>query len=282
MASEPDDYQSISDNCPGFMVLIPEGIICTRCAGEKRHRLNDCPKPSIAANSVIEAVPEADPTGFDNGDSGMESLSDDTDSVSSESTIRSESSEMRVTDAHQFDQDRTPLEDAHLSRRDFAHPDGSQKNNEPDCTSASLQKHRTASEAPSYEPSQIHEMSSKTDRTGSNTAAYESEPPSHHIQDLLYGPRSLASVKTSSFAGSGTISTESPSIKKHWLEQRNDRTKHRSRSRHSSIRRFLAYEANVDRLPSASLADTTGKFDYSNTTCPSSFGFGRLPSEAMG
>ena len=214
----------------------------------------------------------------------MESLSDDTDSVSSESTIRSESSEMQVTDAHQFDQGGTHLEDAHLSRRDFAHPDGSQKNNEPDCTSASPPRRRTASEAPSYEPSQIHEISSKIDGPGSNTAAHESEPPSHHIQDLLCGPRSLASAKTSSFARSGTISTVSPSIRKHWLEQRNDRTKHRSRSRHSSIpiRRFLAYEANGDRLPSASLADTTGKFDYSNTTCPSSFGFGRLPSEAMG
>ncbi|CAF9928894.1 MAG: hypothetical protein ALECFALPRED_004165 [Alectoria fallacina] len=282
MASEPDDYQSISDDCPGFMVLIPEGIICTRCAGEKRHRLNDCPKPSSAANLVIEAVPEADPTGFDNGDSGMESLSDDTDSVSSDSTIRSESSEVGVTGAHQFDQGGTHLEDAHLSRRDFAHPDSSQTNNEPECTSASPPRHRTASEAPSYEPSQIHEISSQTDGPGSNTAAHESEPPSHRIQDLLYGPRSWASAKNSSFPRSGALSTESPSIKKHWLEQRNDRTKHRSRSRHSSIRRFLAYEANGDRLPSASLADTTGKFDYSNTTCPSSFGFGRLPSEAMG
>lgn len=284
MASEPDDYQSISDNCPGYMVLVPAGIICTRCSGEKRHKSNDCPKPSIAATLVTKAVPEADSTGTDHGDSGMESLSD-TDSVSSDSTAGSESSGTRVTSRHQSDQSGGHSKDTHhLSRRALASPGGSQPSNEPDRSSALPLNHRAACEIPLYKAIQIHEIFSNANGPASHTAAHEPGTQSRNDRGLRSGPKSLASTEVSSFAGPGpTIPAELPSINKHSsYGQRNNKSQHRSRSNHKSIQQVMAYEAKGDRLPSASLADTTGKFEYSNTTCPSSFGFGRLPSEAMG
>lgn len=208
MASEPDDYQTISDNCPGYMVLISEGIICTRCAGEKRHRPNDCPKPTTAADLATETFLEGDATGDDNADPGMESLSD-TSSIFSESTARSESSEMQVTDAHQSDQGGSHQQDTHPPSRGFARPDGSHTDTEPDRTSPSPPNRRAEFRVPKVplnEPSRAPKIFVKANRQTSNTA-----------------------------------------------------TTHKS-----------------------GLANTTGKFDYDNTTCPSSFGFGRLPSEAMG
>ncbi|KAL9133118.1 MAG: hypothetical protein Q9175_005703 [Cornicularia normoerica] len=207
MATEPDDYQTVSDNCPGYMVLIAEGIICTRCAGEKRHKLNECPKPTTAADLATETVPEEDPCETENPDLGMESLSD-TSSVSSESTARSESSEIHLTDAHQSDQGGSHSQNTNLPRRGFARLDGSHTSTEPDRTSSSPPSRRAASGLPLYDPSQVHEILVKAERQASDKATHEPETQSHR--------------------------------------------------------------------------DTRGKFEYSNTTCPSSFGFGRLPSEAMG
>ena len=135
MASEPDDYQTISDNCPGYMVLVSEGIICTRCAGEKRHKPNDCPKYAIAADVATEDDSGVDPDGMDDVDSGMESLSD-TSSVSSESTGRSDGSEMQETSAHRFGQGGNHP-DVHPSKRDFAHLDASYTSTQPDRISSS-------------------------------------------------------------------------------------------------------------------------------------------------
>lgn len=277
MATEPDDYQSISDNCPGYMVLIPEGIICTRCSGEKRHKRNNCPKSSTAASQVREDVPEADEIGSENGDTGMESLSD-TESLSSESTAGSESSDTSMKSVRQSDQGGSHSQNTHHPlRRALARPDGSETSNEPDRTSASPPNRRAAREVPLYKPSQAHEISIKAKNQTSGIATHKPPTQSRRDRDLIHGPKSLASAKTSSFAGSGTsISTKLPS------NHQNSSTKHRSHSHHNRIQRVNAHEATGDRLPAKSLADTTGKLDYSNTTCPSSFGFGRLPSEAMG
>ena len=275
MANEPDDYQTISDNCPGYMVLISEGIICTRCAGEKRHKPNDCPKPTNAADLATETCPEADPDGSDIADSGMESLSD-TDSVSSESTAHSENSESLVANAPQSDQGGSHTQSTTLTRHDFARPNGSHSGTDPNRTSHSPSGHQVACKAPLDEPSRIH----KRFKADHRTPRYQSS----HSNDLTNGSNSLVSAETSSFAPSGTpTSAKLPFINKHSsMKQRNDRKQHRTQSNHSTTQHNLAYEAIADRLPPKSLADTTGKFDYSNTTCPSSFGFGRLPSEAMG
>ena len=255
MASEPDDYQTISDNCPGYMILISEGIICTRCSGEKRHKPVDCPKPTAAADLASETVPEADPTASDNADSEMESLSD-TDSVSSESTSRSEGSETRVADAHQSDQGGNHPQNTHLTRRGFTRPNGSHTRTEPNRTRRSLPNHQAAGNVPMDGPSRVHENSIEADGQAAKTSS----------------------------AGSGTTSsTELPSTKPHSsIKRGNHKTQHGSHSHRSPTQRVKNDKATGDRSPSKSLADTTGKFDYSNTTCPSSFGFGRLPSEAMG
>lgn len=265
MASEPDDYQTISDNCPGYMVLISAGIICTRCEGEKRHKAKNCPKSTTAEDIVTDSVPGVDSDGHDNADSGMESLSD-TDSLSSESTASSEGSGMRVADAHQTDQGGSP-QNTHLTRRGFARPDGNRTSAEPDRTSPSPANRRAARRVPSYEPSRVHKP-----KTQSRT--------DHHVR---HGPDSLATAETSSLARSGTApSIELSPVNKPSIDRRKDETQRRSRPHQSPTRQVVAYETAKSRFPTRSLADTTGKFDYSNTTCPSSFGFGRLPSEAMG
>lgn len=283
MATEPDDYQSISDNCPGYMVLIPEGIICTRCSGEKRHKRNDCPKPSTAASQVAEDVPEAHSARTDGGDSGMESLSD-TDSVSSESTAGSEGSEMSVISVHQSDQGGSHSQNTHHpSRRASASSHSSQRSNEPDRTSASAPNRRAAREVPSYKPSQPHEISNKAKDQNSRIAIHNSETQSRRDRDSIHSSKSLASTETSSARSGTTISAKLPSTNQNLsTNQRNDKPKHRSHSHHSRINQVIAREATGGRLNSKDLAHTTGKIDYSNTTCPSSFGFGRLPSEAMG
>ncbi len=283
MASEPDDYQTISDNCPGYMVLVSEGIICTRCAGEKRHKPNDCPKSTTAADLATEAVPEADPSGSDNADSEMESLSD-TDSESSGSTGRSEGSEARVTDAHRSDQGGSHPPNIHLMRRDFPRPNGNHTITEPERTRRSLPNRRGACDVPLDEPSRVHKTSPNTDGHGSNAAIPKVKTQSRRDRDLVNRPSSSSRAKTPSLAGSRTTtSPELPSTKKHSSKERhNNKTQHGSHSSHGPTQRVMNHEANGDRLPSKSAADTTGKFDYSNTTCPSSFGFGRLPSESMG
>ena len=252
MASEPDDYQSISDNCPGYMVLISEGIICTRCAGEKRHKSNECPKPTSAADLATETVPEDSPPGTDNADSELESLSD-TDSESSGGTASSEGSETQVTKAHRSDQGGSHPQYTHLPRRDPKRPDGDRTNTKPVRISPSQPDYRPAREVPLSNPRRSHEIPTKT--TGQ------------------------ASKKTYGTAKS----TEPPSTNDcSSIERQDHKTQRGSNSRHRSAHRAATYGASRGRLPSKSLADTTGKFDYSNTTCPSSFGFGQLPSEAMG
>ncbi len=283
MASEPDDYQTISDNCPGYMVLVSEGIICTRCAGEKRHKPNDCPKSTTAADLASETVPEADPSGSDNADSEMESLSD-TDSESSESTVRSEGSEARVTDAHRSDQGGSHPPNKHLMRRDFARPNGNHTSTEPERTRRSLPNRRAACDVPLDDPSRVQKTSPNADGHGSNATIQKVKTQSRRDRDLMNRPSSSSRAKTPSLPGSRTTtSPELPSTKKHSsTERHNNKTQQGSHSSHGPTKRVINYEANGDRLPSKSAADTTGKFDYSNTTCPSSFGFGRLPSETMG
>lgn len=253
MASEPDDYQTISDNCPGYMVLISEGIVCTRCAGEKRHKTNDCPKPTTAADLVTETGFGLDHNGTDNADSGMESLSD-TDSVSSESTVRSGGSEMQVTNAHRSDQGGSHPQSTHPPRRGFARrSDGSCIDTEPDRTSPL--------------PSNFIQ----TGGQASNTATSKQQSQSRYSRDLKQDSNSLTSANNVSVrCGTTTATKPSPTKENSSLEQGNDKKRRGSHSQHK------------DRLSARSLADTTGKFDYSNTTCPSSFGFGRLPSESMG
>lgn len=278
MATEPDDYQTISDNCPGYMVLISEGIICTRCAGEKRHKPSDCPKPATAADLATETCPDADSDGPDNADSGMESLSD-TDSVSSGSTARSESSGSQVANAPQSNQGGSHPQSTHLTRNGFARPDGNHIGTEPDRTSRSSSDGRAACKPPLALPSGTDGIF-KVDHQTLGTATEHSEPQLSHSNDPTNGFNSLASAETS--FGTPTP-TELPSINKHSsTKQRSNRKHHRTSSLHSSIPHVIAYEAIGGRLAPKDHADTTGKFDYSNTTCPSSFGFGRLPSEAMG
>ena len=293
MATEPDDYQTISDNCPGYMVLISEGIICTRCAGEKRHKRNDCPKPAAAAALATDNVPGANPDGTDNADSGMESLSD-TSSVSSESTAHSDSSDMmRGTTAHPSDQGGNHSQDIHLPRRGFARPDASYTSIQPDRTSPLSPNHR-----PVRRPNHVNQtFSNQTfnnqifSKTGGQTAAHRREAQSRDGRDILYAPNPPASAGTYFKARStNTSSGGRPfNVKQSSIQKWNGRTKRGIPSRDGSIRQVNNYEVTEDRLPSKSfvetsqsLADTTGKFEYSNTTCPSSFGFGRLPSEAMG
>ena len=282
MANEPDDYQTISDNCPGYMVLISEGIICTRCAGEKRHKANDCPKPATAVDLATETCPGADPDGPDMGDSGMESLSD-TDSVSSESTARSESSGSQVADAPQSNQGGSHPQSTHLTRHGFARPDGSHSGTEPDRTSRSSSNRRATCESALDEPSRARtQRMFKANHQISDTTAEKPATYFSHRNEL--GPKSLASAETSPLTPSGTpasaelLSINSPSS----IKQRNDKGHHRTKSTHSSIQNPVSYKTTGHHPDSKSVADTTGKFDYSNTTCPSSFGFGRLPSEAMG
>lgn len=279
MATEPDDYQTISDNCPGYMVVVSEGIICTRCAGEKRHKSNDCPKAAAAAALATDNVPGTDPDGTDNADSGMESLSD-TSSVSSESTARSDGSEMRATTAHQSDQGGNHSQDSHLPRRGFARHDASYTSTQPDRTSPSPPNRRAA-----WRPSQVHQAFGAAGGQVYSTSTHERGTQSGHGHHTLYGPNSPASAETYSTTRSVTTTSSGrpfnnrnhSSIKK-W----SDKIKPGSPSHDNSIRQASTYEVIEDRLPSKPFADTTGKFDYSNTTCPSSFGFGRLPSEAMG
>ena len=282
MADEPDDYQTISDNCPGYMVLISEGIICTRCAGEKRHKPNDCPKPATAVDLATEPCPEADPDGPDIADSGMESLSD-TDSVSSESTARSETSGSQVADAPQSNQGGSHPQSNHLTRPGFARPNGSHSGTEPHRTSRSSSNRQAACEYPLDEPSGNH-RTFKVNHQISDTTAEKPATQISQRNELPNVPNSLASAATSSLPPSGTpASTELSSINSHSsIKQRNDKRHHRTKASHNSIQKPVAYEATGGRPASKSMADTTGKFDYSNTTCPSSFGFGRLPSEAMG
>lgn len=277
MATEPDDYQSISDNCPGYMVLIAEGIICTRCAGEKRHKPNECPKPSTATDLARDTVRDADPTETENADSGMDSLSD-TDSISSESTAGSEDSEMRVVNAHQSDQGGSHPQNTHLPKRGFARLDGSYKSTEPDRVSPFPPDHRAVQHS-----GQIHRIFVEADSQASATATQETGPQSRRECNFTCGPNSLTSAETSSFVMSGTTtSTELLSVDgQSAIEQRDDQSRHRSHPQRLN-RHVNAYEATGDRFPSKSLAVATGKFEYSSTTCPSSFGFGRLPSEAMG
>ena len=207
MASEPDDYQTISDNCPGYMVLISAGIICTRCEGEKRHKQKDCQKPATATDVARETIPETDPSEHEYEDEGMESLSD-TSSVSSESTVRSEGSAMEMEDAHQLDRQGSVSQDSHPPRHNFAAQDGRNPCAKPNRTISSPPNQRAASGLPLYDSSQVHNILIKAERQVSDKALNKSQT------------------------------------------QRRQNTK--------------------------------GKFDYSSTTCPSSFGFGRLPSEAMG
>ena len=278
MASEPDDYQIISDNCPGYMVLISEGIICTRCAGEKRHKADDCPKPATVADLATDNVPGADPDGMENADSGMESLSD-TSSVSSESTARSDSSETQVTNALRSVQGGNHPQNAHLPRRGFARLAASCTSTQPDRTSPSPPSCRAGRGA-----GQIRQTSSKVNGRVSSTATHESGTQSRHDRNSMYDPNVAVFAETYSIPRStATISTKLPSTKQHTLIKKvNDKKRKGSHSHDSSNQQGIAFKANEDRLPSKSLADTMGKFEYSNTTCPSSFGFGRLPSEAMG
>lgn len=228
MASEPDDYQSISDDCPGYMVLIPAGIICTRCEGEKRHKRNDCPKTASAAETYSNGATDGT---TDNGDSGMESLSD-TDSLSSESTVRSESpSETQVANT-------TPI-----SRRGFAHGN---RRPEPDHTSRS-----------SRDRGQIRQCQTP------NTTISQSETQNR---------RNVSSIRSrTSIADLSSINKTNSSIKQGSI---NSRILH-----HKASQQVFSYDR---KRPSKPIAESRGKFDYSNTTCPSSFGFGRLPSESMG
>ena len=207
MASEPDDYQTISDNCPGYMVLISAGIICTRCEGEKRHKQKDCQKPATATDVTRETIPETDPNEHEYEDEGMESLSD-TSSVSSESTIRSEGSEGEMTDAHQSDRHGSVPRDSHPPRHNFAPQNDRNPRAKPDRTNSSPPNQRAASELPLYDSTQVQNILIKAERQVSDKASNKPQTQRRQI--------------------------------------------------------------------------TKGKFDYSNTTCPSSFGFGRLPSEAMG
>ena len=207
MASEPDDYQTISDNCPGYMVLISAGIICTRCEGEKRHKQKDCQRPATATGVTRETIPETDSNENGYEDEGLESLSD-TSSVSSESTVRSEGSEVETADAHQSDRYGSVPQNTHPPRHNFTPQDGRNSSAEPNRTVSSAPNQRAASELLLYESSQVHDILIKAERKVSDKAFNKSQT------------------------------------------QRRQNTK--------------------------------GKFDYSNTTCPSSFGFGRLPSEAMG
>ena len=277
MATEPDDYQTISDNCPGYMVLISAGIICTRCAGEKRHKPNDCPKPATAADLAADNVPEADPDGTDNADSGMESLSD-TSSVSSESTARSDSSEMRVTNAHQFDQGGNHPQDIQLPRHGFARPDAGYASIQPDGASLSPPDRRAARES-----SQYHQIVSKANGQVSEAAIPQPKTLSHCDRDMMHDPNSLVSAETYSIPRfATTVSNRLPSDNKNSSVKKWSNRKAQGRHvQNDRIQQSISYDATEDRLPSKSLADTTGKFEYSNTTCPSSFGFGRLPSEAM-
>ena len=273
MASEPDDYQTISDNCPGYMVLVSEGIICTRCAGEKRHKANHCPKYATAADLATDSGSGADLDGIDDVDSGMESLSD-TSSVSSESSSHSDGSEMQETNAHRSGQGGNHPQDAHLPRRGFARPDASYTSTQPDRTSPSP-SNRQVGRGPSQ---------SKVNSQIGSTATSEHETQSRHGRDIMYGPKNSASAEAYSIPRSSTAifrrlssSKEDSSIRKS-----DDKKRKGSHSHCSSSQQTTTYKANEDRLPSKSLADTLRKFEYSHTTCPSSFGFGRLPSEAMG
>lgn len=280
MATEPDDYQTISDNCPGYMVLISEGIICTRCAGEKRHKANDCPKPATAANLATDKASYADQDGYrmGNSDSGMESLSD-ADSISSESTASSDGSESRVTNVHQSDKGGDHLQNAHLSRRGFARSDASHTSTKPDRISPSPTNPRAARKS-----SQVYQTFTKADGLASDRAAHKPGVQSLHRCDVMYGFDSPASAEANFLPRSGTLnSTGLPSNNKHFtMKKGSDKTQEGSRSHDSSSKRFNTYKATDGRSASKSRADTIGKFEYSNTTCPSSFGFGRLPSDAMG
>ena len=272
MESEPDDYQTISDNCPGYMVLISEGIVCTRCRGEKRHKPNDCPKTATAADLATDHVSGADldGDGMENADMGMESLSD-TDSVSSESTAHSDGSDMRMTDAHQSDQGGNHPQDT--ERRDFARPAASHTSIQPDRTSPSLPNLRAV-----RKPNAVHQTSSEA-----GAAIHQTKSPSHHDRDVRHGRNTPALVETHSTPRSGTTnSTQPPSKVTNSTRNPSDKAKKGSHPHAGSIHQVIDYETSGDRLPPKSLVDTMGKFDYSNTTCPSSFGFGRLPSEAMG
>ena len=280
MASEPDDYQTISENCPGYMILVSEGIICTRCSGEKRHRPNDCPKPATAASLVTDNVPDAelDGDGMDNADSEMESLSD-TESLSSESTGRSDSSEIHVTSAGQFDQGGNHPPDTHLPRRGFASPDASRTSTQPGHTTFSSSSHRSTLEH--AQTRHIRRISH--DQRSHETSRYLQQHPPRE-RDNEYGPNSLALHDTQPKPRSGVTSStafpydgQQPSSRT-W----SDKTKKGARSHSNAKPRRTDYEVNPSRLTSKLFADTTGKFDFDNTTCPSSFGFGRLPSEAMG
>ena len=249
MASEPDDYQTISDNCPGYMVLVSEGIICTRCAGEKRHKANDCPKSATAAVVATESGSGADA----DIDWGMESLSD-TSSVSSDSTGHSDGSEMQETSAHRFGQGGNHSQDAHPSRHHFARPHASYTSTQPDRTSPSPPNRQLG--------------------PGPSQATSEPEMQSRYV----YDPKQSAPAEAYSIPRSPTTTSRRlSSSKADSINQHNDKKRKGSHSHGSTI-----YEPTQNRLPSKSLADTLRKFEYSNTTCPSSFGFGRLPSEAMG
>ena len=272
MASEPDDYQTISDNCPGYMVLVSEGIICTRCAGEKRHKPNDCPKYATAADVATDSGSGADLDGMDNVDSGMESLSD-TSSVSSESTCPSDGSEMQETNAHRSGQGGNHPQDAHLSRRGFARLDASYTSTQPNRTSPSS-PHRQVGRGPSQ---------SKVNGQIYSTATSKHETQSRHGRNIVYVPKQSASAEAYSIPRSSTAISRRLSSGKEdsSIKTSNDKKRKGSYS-HGLSHPTTTYQANEDRLPSKSLADTLRKFEYSDTTCPSSFGFGRLPSEAMG
>ena len=265
MASEPDDYQTISDNCPGYMVLVSEGIICTRCAGEKRHKANDCPKYAAAADVATDSGSGADLDGMDYVDSGMESLSD-TSSVSSESTSCSDGSEMQETNAHRSGQGGNHPQDAHLSRRGFA----SYTSTQPNRTSPSP-PHRQTGRGPNQ---------SKVN----STATSKHETQSRHGLNIVYVPKQSASAEAYSTPRSSAAMSRrlSPGNEDFSIKKPNDKKRKGSHSYGSSGQQTTTYKANENRLPSKSLADTLRKFEYSDTTCPSSFGFGRLPSEAMG
>ena len=273
MASEPDDYQTISDNCPGYMVLVSEGIVCTRCAGEKRHKPNDCPKYAAVADVATDSGSGADLDGTDNVDSGMESLSD-TSSVSSESTCRSDGSEMQETNAHRSGQGGNHPQDAHPSRRGFARLDASYTSTQPNRTSPSP-PHRQVGRGPSQ---------SKVNSQIYSTATSKHETQSRLGRSIVYVPKQLASAEAYSIPRSSTAISRRLSSGKEdsSIKKSNDKKRKGSYSHGSSSQQTITYQANEDRLPSKSLADTLRKFEYSDTTCPSSFGFGRLPSEAMG
>ena len=271
MASEPDDYQTISDNCPGYMVLVSEGIICTRCAGEKRHKANDCPKYATAADVATDNGSVADPDGMDNVDLGMESLSD-TSSVSSESTSHSDGSEMQETVVHRSGQGGNRSQDAHPSRRGF---DTSHASTLPDRTSRSPLNRRVG-------PG-LNQSKANVHFPGTATSKHELQ--SRHGRDTVYEiPKQLVRAEADSLPRSPTTTHRRlPSGKEDSsIKQSNDNERKGSYSHGVSTHQATIQEPNEDCLPSKSLADTLRKFEYSNTTCPSSFGFGRLPSEAMG